>query len=165
VSDASDIIKIVWAEPYESVMVEWHDEQTIHLVKLNETEQSFRLRLLRSLLRYSRDGLEAVLFTLYRVDIAMRLECPLDKLAKCNGLTAGQLVPLERLQLARSKGEFDGKWNDILIAVSKIKFQVDQLEIHRNTLKKMWKDASSCPKLLPEIEFVSLVVECPVVVQ
>jgi hypothetical protein len=60
VSDASDIIKIVWTEHYESVMVEWHDEQTIHVVKLNETEQSFRLRLLRSLLRYARDGLEAV---------------------------------------------------------------------------------------------------------
>lgn len=149
-------------EPRETVIIQCNDfDEGIQSIKLQQTGMSFRLRFLRYLIFYARKCLELTMFTLLRVDVALRIELPLDKLQKCQGLTSGQLLPHEKSALSKAKMNFDGNWDDIWGTVTRFKMQLDQLQRHKFNLKQFRKNSNYGSRLEPYAESLMLNIEDP----
>jgi len=153
-------------EPRETVIIQWKDvDYGIQSIKLQQTGDSFRLRFLRCLIFYARKCLQLTLFTMLRIDVALRFEFPLEKLEKCQGLTPGQLLPQERSALSKAKRDFDASWDDILGTVNRFKIQLDQLQKHKVNLKRLRKDPKSFDRLEPFADSLILQIEDPLLLK
>lgn len=126
---------------------------------------SFRLRLLRSLMSCARKALELIILSMYRIEIVLRTEFRLEKLAKCEGITPSQLLPHERAVLFKSKREFDFLWQNIMFTICRFRLQLQQLDKHRKTCKMLVRDSKYSMKIFPKADKITLKIEDPLLIR
>jgi len=131
------------------------------VITLQQTHQNFRLRFLRCLIYYARRALTLVFYTMARLDTAMLTETHLTKIQLCNEVAGAELTPYEKYSIIKAKREFDAKWKDISETIYKMNLRLGLLEECRQHFKRILKDPSSCPKLSPMMESVTLYITWP----
>lgn len=148
-------IQIHWEKPGDFIELLWHDaDGGLLKVLLKQTGTGFRLRFLRHIIYHARTSLESAYLTFMRLNVALHLHIPLEKLTKCEDIPMRQLTLQEQTCLTKAKREFDSSLDTIWQMVSRFKFQAFHLQKYAATFKKMRKSKTFVPKTAPT--FVSL---------
>lgn len=134
----SKSVQVNWQKSGEVIELTWHDvDGGVLNVSMKDTGEGFHLRFLRHLVYHANCLMENAYLLFMKLNVALNLTIPIEKLMKCSDLNLNTLTHHERFCLVKAKRELDSSLEKISSTIASYRFQLFHLLKYAPKFKKM----------------------------